>query len=114
MGSHLVKGSMGMPASVSSGAGVGFALAVPGSVYVQVLGSFTATYQIQGSNDGETWEDTTLTWIDLSTGNFASGVAGPGLYAFGAALKPPPFLRFACTAYTSGAPTATFSYTTHT
>lgn len=84
------------PASVAAGAGISVEGA--SSIDVQMVGPYTATIDIQVSNDG-------TNWVDASSG---TGVAAG---SWTRVLERPKYLRLNTTAYTSGTPRAFVSVT---
>jgi hypothetical protein len=63
----------------------------------QVLGTFVATIQFQGSNNNSNWLDTSV--IDSSTGSAIASVTAPGIYLIPKRFR---YLRAENSAYTSG------------
>lgn len=95
--------SITAPANVSGTvlAGIFF----PGSLFLQVDGTFVGTYAVEGSVDGITWTDMSKELYNASTGIVLAGdITTTGLYGANLSVAWPPNLRVRCVAYTSGTP----------
>lgn len=81
--------TVAVPTSVAAGAAIDVAQVFEWDPFVQIAGTFTATYKIELSNDGTTWvqdgADITAAVTQKVTGRAK-------------------FLRIRCSAYTSGTP----------
>jgi hypothetical protein len=76
------------------------------SLFVQVEGTFSATYVVEVSIDGKTWFDLgTLIDTRIGTG-FGASITAPVLAIAVGPYGPPRYLRAKCTAYTSSDATA--------
>lgn len=108
----VVSGSMEVPvAADSDGAAVDFSQAGVGGAYLQIGGSFSASYQIHGSIDGgATWVDVTALFFDASTGTFLAEISAPVLCVCAGSVRPPLSLRVHCVSHSAGAPTGAYSY----
>lgn len=107
------KGTIEVPATnAGAGAAVDFSEAGPGSTYLQLTGTFSATYKIEGSiDDGATWQDLGALFFDASTGSPAgSAIAAPGLFFYISPGRPPQKLRWKNVSFSSGAPVGHYSY----
>lgn len=92
-----VPTSTASPANVSETEVTG--IFYPGTFRLQVSGTFTATYLVEGSVDGVNWNDITPTFVNASTGVAITTITAPGLYSLNVAS--PPFVRVRCSAFTS-------------
>lgn len=79
----------------------------PGSFFLQVSGTFSATYLLEGSVDGINWIDISPRLVNVNTGSAVTTLTAAGLYQCTAST--PPLVRIRCTAYTSGTPFMTIS-----
>ena len=72
-----------------------------GSLYLQVGGTFSATYHLEMSVDGNTWFDVSTKFTDVVAGSAAGSslVTGKLLNFAGVPAR---FLRTNCTAYSTG------------
>lgn len=92
MGYVNTEKTIAMPVSVAAGAATEVRQFDGFTVYVASMG--TATYQLQISVDGSTW-------VDEGSAVTAAGVVNVTKRAF--------WVRWNCTAWTSGTPTATIA-----
>jgi hypothetical protein len=78
-----------------------------GSAILQIEPAFVGAYAIEGSLDGQNWEDVSKFWYFGSAGAPAS-ITAPGIWysTTGLTYK----FRFRCTSYTSGSPTVTVKW----
>lgn len=75
-----------------------------GVVWLQILGTFVASYTLEMSTDGKAWVEASAQFYDVGAKAFlAADSTAPKLLKFAGA---PPLLRARCTAFTSApAPT---------
>ncbi len=63
--------------------------------------TFSATYALEGSNDGDNYVDISKMFYNANAGTALSGgVTAVGLYVL-QEVAPPRFMRLTCTAFTS-------------